>query len=200
MLQLEYDILAKAASPTVTLPEAKAMLRTLLEERFQLRWHWQSREIESYPLAPARNDGRPGSALQPFTGDCAARASAPSVSFTSPEWIQKARCGWTGYNGEQRAVGVSMASIAERLTNEMMAPVVDRTGWTGLFSFNVVADTRGTPLGQRLWASSSLRTPVTPEGPQLLDVFRSDLGLKLVKDRSTIRDLVVDSVGPLIAN
>src|SRR5262245_61898134 len=41
ILQMEFDIFAKAEAATVTVPEVRAMMRTLLEERFQLRWHWQ---------------------------------------------------------------------------------------------------------------------------------------------------------------
>jgi len=200
MLLMEFDIAARAEAATVKLPEVRGMMRTLLEERFQLRWHWQPREIDSYLLMPARSDGRQGPALKPFTDDCAARASGPSVPFTSPEWMQKARCGWTGYNGEQRGVGVSMATIAERLTMEMMAPVSDRTGWPGLFNFNVIADTSDMPLQERARASSALGARPPSEQPRLLDVFRSDLGLKLTKDRAKVNDFVVDSAGPLIEN
>jgi hypothetical protein len=128
------------------------------------------------------------------------QASGPSVPFTSPDWMQKARCGWTGYNGEQRGVGVSMATVAERLTTEMLAPVADRTGWPGLFSFNVIADTSGMPFQERARASSTLGARLAPEQPPLLDVFRSELGLKLTKDRMTVNDFLVDSAGPLIEN
>jgi hypothetical protein len=38
------------------------------------------------------------------------------------------------------------------------------------------------------------------DAPQLLDVFRSELGLKLVKDRATINDFIVERVEPLIEN
>jgi uncharacterized protein (TIGR03435 family) len=83
-----------------------------------------------------------------------------------------------------------MATIAERLTMELMAPVSDRTGWTGLFSFSVIAD---TPSMARV-------VQLTSERPPLLDVFRADLGLKLAKDRTMVNDFAVDSAGPLIEN
>jgi uncharacterized protein (TIGR03435 family) len=38
------------------------------------------------------------------------------------------------------------------------------------------------------------------EAPQLLEVFRRELGLKLVKDRTTVTGFVVDRVEPLIEN
>jgi hypothetical protein len=43
LMETEFEISAKAAAPSLTTAEAKAMVRTLLEERFQLRWRWQPR-------------------------------------------------------------------------------------------------------------------------------------------------------------
>jgi len=38
------------------------------------------------------------------------------------------------------------------------------------------------------------------DAPQLLDVFRSELGLKLVKNRATVNDFIVERAEPLIEN
>src|SRR4030095_1665890 len=73
--------LGKAPADSLTVAEARPMVRTLLEERFQLRWRLQPREVDGYLLIAARDDGRPGPALQPFTGDCEARKSNTSVRF-----------------------------------------------------------------------------------------------------------------------
>ena len=145
VLEREFVISAKAAAPSLTPAEARAMVRTLLEERFQLRWRLQPRDVDGYLLMPAREDGRPGPGLRPFTGDCAARASNVGIRFESPDYEEKARCNWTGINGRQRAVGVAMTTIAERLTLFMATPVSDRTGWPGLFTFDVIADTLDMP-------------------------------------------------------
>jgi hypothetical protein len=42
------------------------------------------------------------------------------------------------------------------------------------------------------------RLPV--DSPHLLEVFRNELGLKLVKNRATVNDFIVDRVEPLIEN
>ena len=106
----------QAAAPSPTPAEAKAMVRTLLEDRFQLRWRLQSRDVDGYLLVPAREDGRPGPGLRPFTGDCDARANNAPVRFESPEDEQKTRCDWTGMKDRQRGVGMTMTAIAQRLT------------------------------------------------------------------------------------
>lgn len=199
-LLTEVEISAKAAADSITTDEAKAMMRALLEERFQMRWRWQPREADGFLLTPSRDDGRPGSGLRAFTGDCAARATNV-VRFDSPDYDEKARCTWVGVNGRQRAIGVSMAAVAERLTLLMAAPVSDRTGWPGLFSFSVVGETLDMPSNALLAGrTASLGAAVRTDAPYLLEVFRNELGLKLVKNRATVQDFVVEAFQPLIEN
>ena len=93
-----------------------------------------------------------------------------------------------------------MIYIAERLTSLMATPVSDRTGWPGLFTFDVLADTRGMPYEAVMRAPTNLGVALSTDAPQLLDVFRRDLGLKLVKDRATVNDFIVERVEPLIEN
>ena len=199
ILETEFVIAAKAANPSLTNAEAKVMVRALLEDRFQLRWRLQPRDVDGYLLMPAREDGRTGSALRPFTDDCDARANNPVARFDNPEYEQKARCGWSGINGRQRGVGVSMATIANQLTSYMATPVSDRTGWEGLFTFDVLGDTSDMPFMTRL-RSPNLGAPLPVDAPNLLEVFRRELGLKLVKDRTTINDFIVERVESLIEN
>jgi uncharacterized protein (TIGR03435 family) len=84
----------------------------------------------------------------------------------------------------------------------MAAPVSDRTGWTGLFTFDVVADTTYTPYQELLRQRTPgfFSEPKPSDLPQLLDVLRSELGLRLVKEPSTINDFVIERVEPLIEN
>jgi uncharacterized protein (TIGR03435 family) len=202
VLETEFDISGKATAPSLTSAEAKAMVRTLLEERFQLRWRQQPRDVDGYLLMPAREDGRPGPGLRSFIGDCEERANNEVVRLESPDYEQKARCSWTGIYGRQRAVGVSTSAIAERLTGLMGTPVSDRTGWRGRFNFDVVAVTDTMPGMQTLirrMRGVEAQGP-GPDAPQLLDVFRTELGLKLIKNRATVNDFIVERAEPLIEN
>jgi uncharacterized protein (TIGR03435 family) len=200
VLETVFIIEAKAAAPSVTPAEAKAMVRTLLEDRFQLRLRRQPREVDGYLLMPARDDGRPGPALRAFTGDCAARASNVGVRFDSPEYEQNARCGWSGMLGKQRGIGVSMTTVADQLKAMMVAPVSDRTGWPGLFTFDIDADTGDMPVTALLPRPPGLGAPRPVDAPQLLDAFRQELGLKLVKERVMIDDFIIERLEPLIEN
>jgi len=52
-------------------PEIRAMVQSLLTERFSLRAHRETREIPTYVLVLARKDGRLGPRLSPSNVDCA---------------------------------------------------------------------------------------------------------------------------------
>jgi uncharacterized protein (TIGR03435 family) len=201
VLETEFVISAKAASPSLTRAEAKAMVRTLLAGRFQLQLRQQPRQMEGYLLVPSREDARPGPGLHSFTGDCEARANNPTARFDSRDYEDKARCGWTGMEARQRGVGVSLVSIADRLTGLMAAPVVEGTGWVGLFTFDLTAGTNAMPamdMFRRMFGRGG--TLPSSDEPQLLEVFRTELGLKLVKHRTTVTDFIVERAEALTEN
>ena len=199
LLETEFNISARAAADSRTSAEARSMLRTLLEERFRLRGRLQPRAVDGYVLRPAREDGRPGPGLRAFTADCASRAENTGGRFNSLDFEQQSRCGWSAIVERHRAVGVSMTYVAQHLGFLMRAPVVDRTGWPGLFTFDIRADTNDMPMTLELKARTGGSTQPM-NAPLLLDVFRSDLGLAVVKERTTINDFIVERVEPLIEN
>ena len=51
-----------------------------------------------------------------------------------------------------------------------------------------------------LLRTPGLGAPLPVDAPQLLEVFRRELGLKLVKERTTINDFIVERAEPLIEN
>jgi len=199
ILETEFNIDAKAATAALSPFDAKTMVRALLEERFRLRWRLQPRDVDVYVLMPARADGQPGTGLRSFSGSCAERLNNPTVPFASPEREARGRCGWSSIESRHRAIGQSMAAIAERLTTFMAAPVSDRTGWPGLFTFDIVPETREMPGIVAMMSRLGSR-PGSSDGPQLLDVFRSELGLSLIKERTTLNDFVIERIEPLIEN
>ena len=64
-----FDITANAGADA-TPADVKAMLRTLLAERFGLRTHSDTRQAPVYVLTIARSDGRLGSRLKATTPEC----------------------------------------------------------------------------------------------------------------------------------
>ena len=82
-----YDIIAKASSEFQLSPDGPPvdlllMLRSLLQDRFKLRAHRETRELPIYELVVARADGKLGPELRQSAVDCdalnaAVRGGAP---------------------------------------------------------------------------------------------------------------------------
>ena len=59
-----YDVEMKATDlPTV--PQARALMLALLEDRFKLRWHTEQRELPVYALVFARSDRQLAAGIKP---------------------------------------------------------------------------------------------------------------------------------------
>jgi uncharacterized protein (TIGR03435 family) len=70
-LSQKFDIVAKAeASNATDTSELVPMLKALLEDRFKLKTHKETREMPIDTLVIARNDGKLGPNLRPSTSDC----------------------------------------------------------------------------------------------------------------------------------
>jgi uncharacterized protein (TIGR03435 family) len=153
-------------------PGASAlMLRALLAERFGLRVHRETRELPVYALVRGNRDGALGrqligsSGCQPFTAD-----------RTVPVEVQcRVRAGFDGLTGK----GVSMAGLASLLAPIAGRPVVDRTGLTGDFDF------------QLRYAADLDRES---KFPSIFTAVREQLGLNLESTRAPIEVVVIDRV------
>jgi len=64
--------------------EYRAMLRNLLEERFTLKTHTETREIDVYTLLPARADGKLGPKAKPWSGTCRRKSTGCRGSSDAP--------------------------------------------------------------------------------------------------------------------
>ena len=96
-----YDITAKASSEFRMSPdgpprELLAMLRSLLEERFKLKAHYETREMPIYELVVARADGKLGPQLRRSTASCDSPRTFRTRSRTCPASFRPRRPGRRG--------------------------------------------------------------------------------------------------------
>jgi len=72
----KFDIVAKAADDVSLTDTSKLMpmLKSLLEDRFKLKTHMETREMPIEQLVVARSDGKLGPNLRPSTSDCKSAA------------------------------------------------------------------------------------------------------------------------------
>jgi uncharacterized protein (TIGR03435 family) len=187
-----FDIVA-VAEGRPTRSEFAEMARQLLEERFKLEVHEETRDLAGFALVLARDDGRLGPSLRSVSVDCASYREAfergeprPDGPFTPgvPRTCDTLQAsGPDGMLLSGRAV--EMAELAQLLVNALGSPVVDRTGLTGTLDF----DLRYTP-------DSSLQAGATDlpadRPPALRTALSEQLGLRIESARVPAPVLVID--------
>ena len=177
---LRFDIAARIPAGA-TREQFQAMLRNLLEARFRMTLHRESKEMPVYVLLPAKKGIRlkPDTAQSP-DGEIATVAGEgpdgfPKVSLPSPGVVIETRDGVARITAKE----VSMAKFADTLTARAGRPVIDRTGLAGNFSFVLYFTPEGAERSD------------SPE-PDLFAALQEQLGLQLEARREPVELLVID--------
>lgn len=193
-----YDIEAKAAgTPSGQIMEGP-MMQALLEDRFKLKIHRETKEVPVYELTVAKG----GFKLQPIEeGGCAAADNTkPAALGASPAEMLAAAakiCGFTLFRRPQGAGkpasaefrGLGLDELCAKLVQLVDRPVINETGIAGLFDFHVdFAPDEATPRF----------TPAPGDepsgGPSIFTAFLEQLGLKLEPAKGPGEFLIIDSV------
>jgi uncharacterized protein (TIGR03435 family) len=185
LAQDRFDINAKA-SEGVPQAQILVMVQTLLAERFKLRTHRETQDLPVYALKVARADGRLGPKMQPATFDCAgARSRGESPP---PPAGDRPVCGAQANPGRLMVGGYAIADFARNLAGFAGRPIVDRTGLTGTYNFELIwTPDEAPPPGIALPAWYD------PNGPSLVTAVQEQLGLKLEATTGPVEVLVIDS-------
>jgi uncharacterized protein (TIGR03435 family) len=169
----EYNIEAKSGS-TTRIPEGFAasstfrmMVRSLLEDRFRLRIHRESREGQIYELQVAK--GGPKLA--------AAKKTIPSGLFPKG----------SGVDGK----AASMSLLAKYLSGPTGRVVVNKTGLDGSYDFTLTwtAELRSAPETP---AGPESQPDVT--GPSIFTALREQLGVQLQAAKGPVDLIIIDHV------
>jgi uncharacterized protein (TIGR03435 family) len=192
-----YDVRARISRPSPR-AEVLAMLQSLLAERFALKVHRETREMDVYALVLARSDGRTGPKLQRVVVDCATNKLADGSGPGLFRADARPPCGNMISNARMVSgptiVRNSFAALpVERLASMLSAgtlgrPVIDRTGLTGTFDVELEYITEATG------APGAPVVTERPNGVSLRDALKEQLGLDLRPDRGSIEFLVIDSI------
>jgi uncharacterized protein (TIGR03435 family) len=166
-----YDILALApGEKQPSHDEQMAMLRTLLADRFKLAFHHEAKVFSIYTLEIAKSGSKLNSSTAPETDQPAL------VSTVYPQRIL------------MPARNASMADFASVLQRAILdRPVVDKTGLTGRYDFNLEWAPDESQFSGDVGAAPS-DTPVPP----FFTAVQQQLGLRLEATRGPIETIVVD--------
>lgn len=134
------------------------MIQSLLQDRFSLRVHWESKDRSVYAMALAKGGLRLKPAADPKHGE---------MSFSHGHLVGK---------------GVPLSFLASLLALPAGHTIVDRTGVTGAYDFDLRFDPRDNPAG------------APSNDPDLFTAVQEQLGLKLQSTHVSVPVLVVDHV------
>ncbi|HET9192656.1 MAG TPA: TIGR03435 family protein [Vicinamibacterales bacterium] len=184
-------------NPDVTLAEARAMLRTLLTERFALITHRETREMPVYVMTL---DRKPGAQLRPSGRECAMPKGPTGVPAPPPPpggpTVGRvlslngyaSRCAALFFNSTSGAHWslreTTMTQFAERLVGSFDRPVLDRTGLDGSFDIDLTYSADNPVVD----------TSNAPNAPSLITALREQLGLRLESTKAPVEVLVIDRV------
>jgi len=191
-----FDVEAKPpADHPVSQTEMQSMVQSLLEDRFQLKAHYEMRELPIYNLIVAK-EGR--------------MQLSPDQSSSSADGEQKTIAGVSirrgtftlvtpGYPNASNTMlhmianAVPMSTVATMLESFIARPVFDKTGLGGLFDIDIPF---GPGVRSGPSAASNDETPRSPDpqGPSLFTALQEQLGLKLESAKRPVEVLVIDSV------
>jgi uncharacterized protein (TIGR03435 family) len=179
-----FDINAKVDAETaarwskMTQPEVdeerRSMTRSLLDDRFHLKCHHETREMSVLVLRVAKS----GSKLQP-----------PHPEHDLQAGIPPNRINFFGH-GHMEGHSALMSNLVRSLASEPEIagrPVVDKTGLTGGYDFTL----RWTPDDP---VSGAAPADPDEQWPSLFTALNEQVGLRLTSEKQPIDIIVVDSV------
>ena len=191
-----YDVQATAAGDTSVQQMEGPMLQALLEERFKVTLHRETRQLPVYELAVSK-----GGAKLPLSkeGSCTPYVEdSPPPPASAPGQPSRNYCGLNlAVNGQNRTIdgkGVTMAvfaaSLSRAYTSDLGRTVIDRTGLAGAFDvhLNWSIDPLTGPAGPG--ASS----PPELAEPSLFTAVQDQLGLRLESSKGPVEVLFIDRI------
>jgi uncharacterized protein (TIGR03435 family) len=193
-----YDIEAKADG-NPGFPQMFLMLQSLLEDRFKLKVHRETRQLPVYELTLARG----GSKLQqPRPGGCfALPLNGPPIP--PPPGPQSAPpCGrvFLGmFDGKASLEGgnVPLGELARVLSNVLGRSVIDRTGISGTYDIHLPfapdAALQGLPGVGASGGPPALPVAADPAaGATIFTAIQEELGLRLESTKGPVTVIVID--------
>jgi uncharacterized protein (TIGR03435 family) len=180
--------------------------------------HTEQREQTVSALVMARSDGRLGPNLKPSTADCSTAAADAAKAAeeirrnpaNAQAVIAQIKCGIVpvptpGAAGGPpqlriRGMGQPIGNMISLLTQLTGRRVIDKTGLTGLYDFEMEMPLDPEML-RRVAGQAGMNVPPGPaganlpqyDGPAIGTILQDRLGLKLDSQKSNVDVLVIDA-------
>ena len=199
-----YAIEAKAEGSPGAAAMRGPMLQALLRDRFQLRAHLETREVQAYFLTVAKGGPKLKSHSE---GTCVDIGLVKPLAGPRPPRAPGERPVFCGANHSGKGTGADVTLDVAGVTLEYFArtflgisfwghPVIDKTGISGLFDIHLeFARDESTP------GPPGTPPPSEPgSGPTIFAALEQQLGLKLESGKGPREVLIIDRIERPSAN
>jgi uncharacterized protein (TIGR03435 family) len=183
-----YDIDATTGGKT-PFEQTRLMLQALLEERFQLVLHRESKEFPVYELTAAKG----GLKIQASKdGDCVTRS--PEMPAPVPGQAPPRYCGSSSFSPRSLdGAAISMQQLTRLLANTLQRQVVDKTGFAGTFDVHLKwTPDQSTPGLMAPDVAMPAAPAADDPGLSIFTVIEEQLGLKLQAAKAPMEVLVIE--------
>ncbi len=195
----EGSVPPRTGPPDMSKPDTMAlMLQSLLEDRFQMKMHRETKEVPTYEVTVAK-----GGLKMKFSED----QTPPTLPAPAapPRGGGAPRGGMRMAGGDFEGSAVSMTNIVLMIGQLTGRWVVDKTGVTGFYDFRLqwTPDPFAAPLPfePRGAAAAGAAPPsADPSGPSVITAVQEQLGLRIESTKAPMEVLIIDSVQKPSAN
>jgi uncharacterized protein (TIGR03435 family) len=200
-----YDVQAKVSPEDapkldkLKLEERRSMLLPLLVERFNLKYHHETRELPTYSLVVAKGGPKlKPSAIQdpppsPKPPDAGAPPRPDEAGGNNPPRHMMRLMG----RGHFEAEGGNTQMLARVLSQQLGRTVVDKTGLTGAYDYTLqwTPDDASPPgPGGADGGPPRNENQTDAAGPSLFTAVQEQLGLKLQSEKGPADVIVIDHI------
>jgi uncharacterized protein (TIGR03435 family) len=206
-----YDIEAKVDGADVaklnklSFDQRRLMFQPLLEDRFKLKTHWETKELPIYVLVKAKSGAK-------------LHEAKPDDMY--PDGVKgpdgAARPGRMMMMGRGQVTGqdVPLTFLTKMLSQQLRRTIVDKTGLTGKYDFTLqwTPDESQGPMSQKQPAiqyadqgpafpkppgagqATGSTTSADSSGASIFTAIQEQLGLKLEPQKGPVKVLVIDGI------
>jgi uncharacterized protein (TIGR03435 family) len=200
-----YQIVAKAEGTPGQETMSGAMLRALLEDRFKMKVHRETREVPVYALTVAKGGPKLQRAQE---GSCATLdlsngPAAPDPSKKPLIFCAAAHGGRSGPNFKLEVLGATLDQFSRAIGATWVGLdriVINKTGIKGTFDFHMEFAPGDETPELKTWLAAGPQTDGSPTssdpsgGPSIFTAIQKQLGLKLESAKGPREFIVIDRV------
>jgi uncharacterized protein (TIGR03435 family) len=171
----KFDMAGKPDAPgQPNVDQMKVMIQKLLADRFQLKFHFEKRELSVYAITIAKTGAK------------------ITKSQDDPNGLPGWNFGRTPSGTTFTFRNSPMSQVAALLQNSLDKPVVDQSGLSERYDFTVTFTP--DPSQAALLGGPSPAANNPDAAPDLFTAFQQQLGLKLESTKAPVDVMVIDKV------